>query len=160
MLNCGIRVLVQLGIEEPPVQPPRELVYLRFPLLDGPGNDPDLLGLAIHLVAALIQQRIPTIVCCGAGMSRSPAVAAAALSVALDSPFGECLRKVLEGRPADVSPGLLADVRAALETATDRRQESLASTQSVTEFTHDPLDDPFGHRDSDLPHHGGNCPGR
>ena len=110
----GIRAIVQLALEEPPVQPPRELVYLRFPLLDGPGNDPQLLHLVIDVTAMLVQRKVPTLVCCGAGMSRSPVIAAAALTTTLGLPFEKCLGKMLEGRPADVSPGLLAEVRAAL----------------------------------------------
>jgi hypothetical protein len=39
----GIRAIVQLAIEEPTIQAPRELVYMRFPLLDGEGNDRDLI---------------------------------------------------------------------------------------------------------------------
>ena len=39
-------------------------------------------ALAIATLANLIRRRSPTLVCCGAGMSRAPAVAAAALSVA------------------------------------------------------------------------------
>lgn len=47
--NCGIRAIVQLAMTEPPLQPPRELIYCRFPVLDGAGNDLDTLGLAINL---------------------------------------------------------------------------------------------------------------
>ena len=34
-----IKVVVQLALEDPPLQPPHELMYFRFPLLDGNGND-------------------------------------------------------------------------------------------------------------------------
>jgi hypothetical protein len=103
LLDKGIRAIVQLAIEEPPVEPPRELIYYRFPLLDGDGND--------AAVAALIRRGIPTLVCCGAGMSRSPAIAAAALSVIEQIEPDECLRRVAEYLRADVSPGLWAQVR-------------------------------------------------
>ena len=60
LLDKGIRAVVQLAIEEPPLKPPRELVYCRFPLLDGDDNDADVLWLAIRSLAALIRRGIPT----------------------------------------------------------------------------------------------------
>lgn len=106
LLDHGIRAVVQLAFEEPPLQPPRELAYLRIPLNDGPDNPDDLLALAVAAVASLVRLRVPTLACCGAGMSRSPAVAAAALSSCTGEPAEEVLRRILKGRPGDVSPGL------------------------------------------------------
>ena len=80
LFDRGIRAIVQLAIEEPPIQPPREVILYRFPLVDGEGNDPALLRLAIESVAALIRAKLPALVCCGGGMSRSPAIVAAAVS--------------------------------------------------------------------------------
>jgi hypothetical protein len=111
LLDKGIRAIVQLAIEEPPVEPPRELIYCRFPLVDGDDNDADVLSLAISSVAALIRKGIPTLVCCGAGMSRSPAIAAAAISMVEQVEPDECLRRVAEHLRADVSPALWAQVR-------------------------------------------------
>ena len=110
----GIRAVVQLAIEEPPVQTPRELIALRFPLLDGQGNDRELLRLAIETVASLIDQKIPTLVCCGGGMSRSPVIAAAAIAVTSGTDLHACLQEVVKNHPADVSAGLVADVQAVL----------------------------------------------
>jgi protein-tyrosine phosphatase len=107
----GIKVVVQLALEEPPLQPPRELVYLRFPLLDGNGNDPFTLHLAISCVADLLEHRIPTLVCCGGGMSRSPAIVAVALSTVEHKDAEECLQRVIQSHPADVSPGLWEQIR-------------------------------------------------
>jgi protein-tyrosine phosphatase len=81
ILDLGINALVQLAVEEPAVQLPRELIYCRFPLVDGPGNDTRLLSLAITTLANLIEKRESVLVCCGAGLSRSPAIASAALSM-------------------------------------------------------------------------------
>jgi len=67
LLDNGIRAIVQLAVEEPPLQPPRELVYLRFPLRDGPDNPDGLLELAVGAVVALLRQRMRTLACCGAG---------------------------------------------------------------------------------------------
>ena len=108
--NCGIRAIVQVAITELPLQPPREFIYCRIPLLDGCGNDPGLLQLAIGCVATLIQQRIPTLVCCAMGMSRSPAIAAAAIARVENLDFDECLKRVTKFRVADVSPGLWNDI--------------------------------------------------
>jgi hypothetical protein len=115
VLDTGIRAIVQLAMEEPPLQPPRDLIFCRFPLLDGTGNDPVLLKLAIHAVATLQTNRIPTLVCCAGGMSRSPAIAAAALSAVEKKPLEECLEIVTEFYPADVLPGLWEEVRYAVE---------------------------------------------
>ena len=107
----GIRAIVQVAITELPLQPPREFVCCRIPLLDGWGNDPGLLQLAVGSVATLIQQRIPTLVCCAMGMSRSPAIAAAAIARVENLDFDECLKRVAKFRVADVSPGLWDDLR-------------------------------------------------
>jgi hypothetical protein len=112
--NRGVKAIVQLAMEEPPLQPPRELVYLRFPLLDGGGNDPTVLRLAIHCVANLVQGGKPTLVCCSGGMSRSPAVVAAALSMVEKTDVEHCLRRVIQSHPGDVSPGLWDEIRRAL----------------------------------------------
>ena len=81
LLDQGIRAIVQLAAEEPPIVTPRDLVFCRFPLEDGNGNDADLLSLAITSVAHLVSRGVRTLVCCGGGMSRAPAVVAAALSI-------------------------------------------------------------------------------
>jgi protein-tyrosine phosphatase len=108
-----IKVVVQLAVEEPPLQPPRELVYLRFPLLDGNGNDPHVVQLAIHCVATLMRRGTATLVGCGAGMSRSPAIVAAALSTVEHAELENCLERVTRLHPADLSPGFWEDVRRA-----------------------------------------------
>ena len=107
----GIRAVVQLAVEEPPLQPPRELVYLRFPLRDGADNSDDLLKIAIGALASLVRQRVPTLVCCGAGMSRSPALAAVAVGLISGEPAEEVLKRILIGRPGDVSPGLWGQLK-------------------------------------------------
>lgn len=111
LFDAGIRAVVELAAEEPPSRPPRELVYCRFPLVDGPGNDADLLSLAVAAVAALLRWRVPTLVCCGSGLSRSPAVAAAALAQAQGEKPEDCLARLAEQHPCDVSPGLWNELR-------------------------------------------------
>ncbi len=107
----GIRAIVQVAITELPLQPPREFIYCRIPLLDGCGNDSGLLQLAISSVVTLLQNGVPTLVCCAAGMSRSPAIAAAAIAMTENLDLDECLKRVTNFRVADVSPGLWEDVR-------------------------------------------------
>lgn len=106
----GIEAVVELSVEEPPFALPRELICCRFPLLDGVGNRPDRLALAVHTVAALITSGTPTLVSCGAGMSRSPAIVAAALALSRGGTAVEWLEKVTAHHPSDVSPGLWADL--------------------------------------------------
>src|SRR5476651_2269367 len=79
VLETGIQALVQLAAEEPVLELPRDLIYCRFPLVDGSGNDKKLLRLAISTVSDLLEMKVPTLVICGGGLSRSPAIAAAAI---------------------------------------------------------------------------------
>lgn len=59
----------------------RDIVYCRFPIVDGAGTRVQLLVTAIETVTRLIRLQVPTLVGCGAGMSRSPAIVAAALGI-------------------------------------------------------------------------------
>ena len=78
LFEQGIGAVIQLAAEETTIPMPRDLIFCRFPLEDGTGNDPDLLSLAITSLAHLISRGVPTLVCCGGGISRSPAIVAAA----------------------------------------------------------------------------------
>jgi hypothetical protein len=110
LFDTGVKALVELAAEEPPSQPPRELIYCRFPVLDGPGNDLKLLALATRTVATLLHNQVPTLVCCSGGMSRSPAVTAAALALLQEEPPEECLQRITAHHPSDVSPGLWSEI--------------------------------------------------
>jgi protein-tyrosine phosphatase len=112
VLDAGIAALVDLALEELPALKTREVMYLRFPLEDGAGNSPEVLQLAVQTVAGLLQAKVPALVYCGAGMSRSPAIAAAALALFTARPCEECLALVKEFGPGDVSPGLWGNVHA------------------------------------------------
>jgi protein-tyrosine phosphatase len=106
----GIEALIDLAINEPIPQLTRELTYCRFPLIDGSGNRPELLRMAVRTTAALIRSGTPTLVFCSGGMSRSPAIAAAALAVATGAPPANCLAEVMATGPKDLSPALWKDV--------------------------------------------------
>jgi len=116
VLAAGVRAVVDLAVEEPPVAPTRELVYLRFPLVDGDGNDPKLLRAMLQAVTALVRERVPTLVACGMGMSRSPAVAAVAFATVYGLDPADVLTTV-QGR-RDVSPSLLQELRSLAEGTT------------------------------------------
>lgn len=111
----GIRAVVDLAREEPPPALSRDLVILRIPLVDGPGNPRWLLDLAVDGVARLLRQDVSTLVACRGGMSRSPAIAAGALVRLRECSFEEALTLVTKSAPADVDPGFAAEVRAAVD---------------------------------------------
>ncbi len=112
VLDAGIEAVVDLAKMCEPVRPTRELVYLRFPLVDGAGNPPWLVCTVVHAVEGLVRLGVPTLVACDGGMSRSLVIAAAAMwfRTPKDTP-DEVLRRVATGGPADVHPALWADVK-------------------------------------------------
>lgn len=104
LYELEIAAVVDLAIEEKPAQLGREIVYCRFPLSDGAGNSPVLIRLAIETVEHLIKSQTPTLVACSAGMSRSPAIVAAALARIEGRLPEECLQALVRDQPHDVSP--------------------------------------------------------
>lgn len=108
-----IAAVIDLALEERPAQLGREMVYCRFPLLDGGGNSPSLLSMAVDGVARLIRDETPTLVACGVGMSRSPAVVAMAIAKLSGASADETLAELVAGQPHDVSLHLWAELRRA-----------------------------------------------
>lgn len=104
--ETGIAAVVDLAMEEQPAKLPRDLVYCRIPLVDGAGNAPEVLRLAVHTVVALLESRTPTLVTCSAGMSRAPVVAALALAIHRKQSPEETLRELAQTVPHDVSMSL------------------------------------------------------
>lgn len=115
VLSAGIRAVVDLAMNEQPALLPRELVYCRFPLLDGAGNPPWLLRAAIETVAGLVRSGTPTLVYCGAGMSRSPCIVGAALSLVRGCSLAGGLALATQSGPCDVAPALWQEVQATLK---------------------------------------------
>lgn len=113
--DIGIRALVDLAQNEPIPPIPRDMIYCRFPLIDGAGNDSSLLHAAIHTTADLLRMLVPALLFCSVGLSRSPAIAAAAISIVSRRSPADCLAEIARSIPHDVSPGLWVDVVAALE---------------------------------------------
>lgn len=118
VLSAGIKAVVDLAIEEPTIQLPRNIAYARLPLLDGGGNDPVVLCAAVSISATLVAGRVPTLVACSGGMSRSPAIVAAALASVRGTPMDEALRDLASHGPHDVVPGLWAEIHAAVDVST------------------------------------------
>jgi protein-tyrosine phosphatase len=114
VLGAGIAALVDLAMNEPPVAVTRELVYCRFPLMDGSDNPPWLLRAAIETAATLLRANVPTLVFCSGGMSRTPAVAACALARVTGRSAEECLAEVARAGKCDVSTTLWRDLVAAM----------------------------------------------
>jgi hypothetical protein len=110
LFDAGIEAIVDLGREMSIPELPREFIYCRFPLVDGGGNPPTLLQTAISTTGQLLHNRVPTLVVCGAGMSRSPAVAAAALALHHKEPMDQWLHKVSSVKSMDLSLDLWSDV--------------------------------------------------
>jgi protein-tyrosine phosphatase len=116
LFDEGVQAVVQLAWEETPLLLPRDLMLFRIPLIDGPGNRPEPLRLAIATVAQLLREQISTLVCCHAGMSRAPALAAAGLARFTGKPLSECLQLVTQHRHADVHPALYEHLDGILST--------------------------------------------
>jgi protein-tyrosine phosphatase len=110
LFDAGIKAIVQVAEEEPPVVTPRELICCRFPLVDGPGNETDVLVLAMQTLASLLRRHVPTLVCCGGGVSRAPALAAAGLALAYGETPEGCLERVVRHHRSDVTPGFWKEV--------------------------------------------------
>jgi protein-tyrosine phosphatase len=110
VLALGIAAVVDLAIEEPPIAFPRDVVYCRLPLVDGAGNSPAVVRAAVETTANLVRGAVPTLVTCGGGMSRSPAIVAVALARLEDASPQESLERVAAGGPHDVSAAFWRDV--------------------------------------------------
>jgi len=105
-MEAGIEAVLQLANEEPGGSLPRDMISLRVPLQDGPENNPSQIQFAMRLLIDLLANRRPTLVCCSAGMSRSPALAAVALANVEGGHANDWLRRIQQSVPTDVSPGL------------------------------------------------------
>ncbi len=99
-----IRAVVDLAVNEVPAQLAREMIYCRFPIVDGDGNPDTTIEMAIRTVSMLAQNKIRAMIACSAGMSRSPSIAAAALAMITDQTPDECLQSIVAIGPHDVSP--------------------------------------------------------
>jgi hypothetical protein len=109
--GVGIRAIVDLASNEAPIKLTRDLIYCRFPIVDGVGNNRTTLRLVVETLAALVQADVPTLVFCSAGMSRSPLIAAAAIARLSGQPLLDCLSQITTGHAHDVGASLIWDVQ-------------------------------------------------
>jgi protein-tyrosine phosphatase len=109
LYDNGIRAVVQLAYEES-LTLPHDLIGYRFPLVDGDDNDAEVLALAISTLTHLLEQNFACLVCCQAGLSRSPAIAAAALARLTRHPYQACLDVIGKYHPHAIHPGLRKQV--------------------------------------------------
>ncbi len=105
-----IHSVVQLAVEEPVPELLRSLHFFRIPLHDGAGNDAESLQFALNTIRDLIRLQRRTLICCSAGLSRSPAVAACGMALAEDRAPAECLGEIGRLVRTDISPGLWKDL--------------------------------------------------
>jgi len=110
VLQLEIAAIVDVAIEEIPIVYPRDILYCRIPLNDGAGNRPEFLRVAVEATVQLIAAKCPTLVCCGAGMSRSPAIAAMALARLRGETPEKSLMEIAASGPHDVSPILWGEL--------------------------------------------------
>jgi protein-tyrosine phosphatase len=115
VLQYGIQAVVDVAIEEKPAVFPRDILYCRVPLNDGAGNRPEFLRTAVEVAMQLIAAKCPSLICCGAGMSRSPAVAAMAMARLRGESPEKVLLEIAEKGPHDVSPLLWGELCHAVE---------------------------------------------
>jgi protein-tyrosine phosphatase len=93
------------------------MIYCRFPLVDGAGNDPELLSLVLSTLVTLLRRRIPTLVSCSMGLSRAPALAAASLALMHHEAPEKWMAFVAEQHPSDVSTSLWAELVSFLDSS-------------------------------------------
>lgn len=111
---AGIEAVVDLALNESTPLLTRELGYCRFPMIDGGGHPPWLLRATVETVAGLMRAGVPTLVYCGACMSRTPSVAGAAIAIVRGCSAAEGQTLAVQSGAADVSPALWSDIQAAI----------------------------------------------
>ena len=102
--NSKVAAIVDLALEEKPAQPPRHLSYLRFPLSDSNANDILTLALSVNTICQLVENEVPTVVACSAGLSRAPTVTAFALAKHLGDDPSTVVQRVAKMKQLDINP--------------------------------------------------------
>ncbi|MBX7072203.1 MAG: dual specificity protein phosphatase family protein [Pirellulales bacterium] len=111
VVDLGIMAVLHLAMEDPPVGYPRDIVYCRFPLIDGVGNRPEVVRAAVGTLRNLIEVDAPTLVACSGGVSRAPAIVAAAWSQTLGVSLDDALKRLVALAPHDISPALWDEIK-------------------------------------------------
>lgn len=116
LFEVGITSIVDVAFEEKPAVLPRQLVYCRFPLNDGGGNDPKVLLQSLQTTIHLLESGMPTLVGCSAGMSRSPAVAAFALAYHLSKDPDQVIQRIANLKALELNRELWNELNAVFQT--------------------------------------------
>lgn len=106
LFDRDIAAVVDLAWDELCAVLPREMIYCRIPLVDSGGNWDSTLTFAVQTVVDLLAAGKQTLVACSAGMSRSPAIVAAALAVTRGADPDDVLSEIGDARALEVSPHL------------------------------------------------------
>ena len=96
--------------QETPAQLPRQLIYCRFPLNDGGGNDATVLLQTVQTLVDFLHADNRTIIACSAGMSRSPTIAAFALAAHLSQEPEEVIGRIADIKPLELKAALWNEV--------------------------------------------------
>ncbi|MCA9214577.1 MAG: dual specificity protein phosphatase family protein [Planctomycetales bacterium] len=110
LFDLGIEAVVDVAAEEPPAQLPRQMIYCRFPLNDGTGNNPFVLRQTVQTIVDCLVHEKKTVVACSAGMSRSPTVSAFAIGVFMDRNPEEIVAEIAMNRSLEINRLLWSDV--------------------------------------------------
>jgi protein-tyrosine phosphatase len=110
LFEAEIAAVVDVAFEEQPAQLPRQLIYCRFPLNDGGGNDASVLLQTVQTIVDLIGCGTRTMVACSAGMSRSPTLAAFALAAHLNQTPEDVISRIADVKSLEVNGTLWNDV--------------------------------------------------
>lgn len=106
-----IAAVLDLAANESPAVLGRDIIYCRFPISDDGSNDDALLSAVIEYSINLLEHNFRTLVACSAGMSRSPIIAASAMSIVRRVPLDETILAITANAPRDVSPSFFASVQ-------------------------------------------------
>lgn len=110
LFDAGISAVVDVAYEEAPATLPRQLIYLRYPLNDGGGNEAATLRHVVQNVVDLMHSNTRTIVACSAGMSRSPTIAAFSLACFLGITPEAALERIAALKSLEINGQLWNDV--------------------------------------------------
>lgn len=110
LFDAGIAAIVDVAIEESTAQPPRQLIYCRFPLNNGGGNESGVLRQTVQTVVDLLAVSTRVLVTCSAGMSRAPTIAAFSLAAYLDQSPDMVISRIVNTRSLAVNGVFWQDV--------------------------------------------------
>ncbi|MEM9412733.1 MAG: dual specificity protein phosphatase [Planctomycetota bacterium] len=116
IFDVGISAVIDVAYEETPSGVPRQLVYCRFPLNDGGGNEPGRIVQALKTTTDFLRSGTKTMVACSAGMSRSPSIAAFSLALHLSERPEDVLERIGKLKSLEINTDLWNEIRDAIIT--------------------------------------------